>query len=144
MKGRRDFIKKTASASAMLCCGMTGASLLQSCGSVKQITAEIKDRSISVSKAEFTDNTYVVVSNMALPAPIYLHKVSEEEYTAFLMLCTHNDCELEATSKMLVCPCHGSEFDLKGQVTEGPADKELLSFSVVVTENEIKIDLNKQ
>ena len=143
MKGRRDFIKKTAGASAFLCCGMAGASLLQSCGSVKQITAEIKDRSIRIGKTEFTDNTYVVISNMALPAPIYLHKVSEEEYTAFLMLCTHNDCELEATTKMLVCPCHGSEFDLKGEVTEGPAEKPLMEFDVVVSENEIKIDLNR-
>ena len=143
MKGRRDFIKKTAGASAFLCCGMAGASLLQSCGSVKQITAEIKDRSIRIGKTEFTDNTYVIISNMALPAPIYLHKVSEEEYTAFLMLCTHNDCELEATSKMLVCPCHGSEFDLKGEVTEGPAEKPLMEFDVVVSENEIKIDLNR-
>jgi len=143
MKGRRDFIKKTAGVSAFLCCGMAGASLLQSCGSVKQITAEIKDRSIRIGKTEFTDNTYVVISNMSLPAPIYLHKVSEEEYTAFLMLCTHNDCELEATSKMLVCPCHGSEFDLKGEVTEGPAEKPLMEFNVVVNENEIKIDLNR-
>ena len=142
MKGRRDFIKKTASASAMLCCGLSGASLLQSCGSVRQITAKIKDRSIHVSKTEFTDNAFVVVSNMALPAPIYLYKVSEEEYTAFLMLCTHNDCELEATSRMLVCPCHGSEFDLKGNVTEGPAEKPLMEFDVVVGENEIKIVLN--
>ena len=142
MKGRRDFIKKTAGASALLCCGLSGASLLQSCGSVRQIKAEIKNRTIRVSKAEFTDNAFVVVSNMALPAPIYLYKVSEEEYTAFLMLCTHNDCELEATSKMLVCPCHGSEFDLKGNVTEGPAEKPLMEFDVVVGENEIKIVLN--
>jgi Rieske Fe-S protein len=80
---------------------------------------------------------------MALPAPIYLHKVSDEEYNAFLMLCTHNKCELDATSKMLVCPCHGSEFDLKGNVTEGPAEDALLQFSVTVNENEIIIDLNK-
>jgi len=143
MKSRRDFIMKTAGVSAFLCCGMAGTSLLQSCGSVKQITAEIKDRSIRIGKAEFADNTYLVIANMALPAPIYLHKVSEEEYTAFLMLCTHNDCELEATSKMLVCPCHGSEFDLKGEVTEGPAEKPLMEFDVVVSEKEIRIDLNR-
>jgi Rieske Fe-S protein len=143
MKSRRDFIKKTAGISAFLCCGMAGTSLLQSCGSVNYITAEIKDRSIRIGKAEFADNTYLVIANMALPAPIYLHKVSEEEYTAFLMLCTHNDCELEATSKMLVCPCHGSEFDLKGEVTEGPAEKPLMEFDVVVSEKEIRIDLNR-
>jgi len=43
----------------------------------------------------------------------------------------------------LVCPCHGSEFDLKGNVTEGPAEDALLQFSVTVNENEIIIDLNK-
>jgi len=143
MKSRRDFIKKTAGVSAFLCCGMAGTSLLQSCGSVNQITAEIKDRSIRIGKAEFADNTYLLIVNIALPAPIYLHKISEEEYTAFLMLCTHNDCELEATSKMLVCPCHGSEFDLKGKVTEGPAEKPLMEFDVVVGEKEIRIDLNR-
>ena len=143
MKTRRDFLKKTAGASALLCCGLSGASLLQSCTSAKQITVEIRDKIIRVSKSEFMDNSYLVVANMALPAPIYLHKISEEEYSAFLMLCTHNKCELDATSKMLVCPCHGSEFDLKGNVTEGPAEDALLQFSVRVNKEEVLIDLKK-
>jgi len=104
MKSRRDFIKKTASASMVICCGISVVSLLQSCTSAKQITVEIRNKTIRVSKSEFTDNSYLVVANLALPAPIYLHKVSDEEYNAFLMLCTHNKCELDATSNSRFLP----------------------------------------
>ena len=57
------------------------------------------------------------------------------------MLCTHVNCELSATSKSLICPCHGSEFSVKGEVTQGPAQRNLKEFTTRETENEIIIEL---
>ncbi len=43
--------------------------------------------------------------------------------------CTHLGCIInKAENGKLVCPCHGSEFDLKGDAVKGPAYKPLKSF----------------
>jgi len=35
--------------------------------------------------------------------------------------CTHLGCLIKHSNAGFACPCHGSQFDLKGQVTSGPA-----------------------
>lgn len=40
--------------------------------------------------------------------------------------CTHLGCKINETiNGRLVCPCHGSEYDLDGKVVKGPAYKNL-------------------
>jgi thiosulfate dehydrogenase [quinone] large subunit len=41
---------------------------------------------------------------------------------AFSAVCTHAGCQVEYQSGVLLCPCHGSEFDAStGAVLQGPA-----------------------
>jgi len=42
--------------------------------------------------------------------------------------CTHMGCQVGWSNeeKCWVCPCHGSKFDPKGKVTQGPARKDLV------------------
>jgi thiosulfate dehydrogenase [quinone] large subunit len=41
---------------------------------------------------------------------------------AFSAICTHAGCRVEYASGLLLCPCHGSEFDAStGAVIQGPA-----------------------
>jgi Rieske Fe-S protein len=41
---------------------------------------------------------------------------------ALSSICTHRQCKLEAQpDHSFYCPCHGSEFDPSGRVTDGPA-----------------------
>ena len=47
----------------------------------------------------------------------------------FSSTCSHLGCRINrAEGKELVCPCHGSRFDLKGNVAHGPADRGLRSL----------------
>lgn len=40
--------------------------------------------------------------------------------------CSHLGCEIKTLQEgKLICPCHGSQFDLQGQVLKGPAVKNL-------------------
>jgi cytochrome b6-f complex iron-sulfur subunit len=77
-----------------------------------------------------------------LKYPVFVIRTNEDNYTALYMQCTHKGCELNATSKRLSCPCHGSEFDTSGKVLRGPAEKPLLSLPVTSESENILLHLN--
>jgi Rieske Fe-S protein len=51
---------------------------------------------------------------------------------AMSAMCTHQGCTVEPGTDRLACPCHGSEFDLTGAVTQGPANEPLRHYAVYV------------
>ena len=51
-------------------------------------------------------------------------------YRAVLAVCTHRGCELSALPQSYDCGCHGSRFDLAGEVLEGPAERALAVLPV--------------
>ena len=62
----------------------------------------------------------------------------DEEDNIYLVdtTCPHMDCELKWNSqeRSWDCPCHGSRFDYKGNVLEGPAEYSLNSYNEPKTE----------
>jgi Rieske Fe-S protein len=52
----------------------------------------------------------------------------------FAAVCTHEGCPLgwNANQRLIRCPCHGSAFDVRGRVVEGPATKALTELETVV------------
>ena len=58
------------------------------------------------------------------------------------MQCTHQGAELQVYGDRLQCPAHGSEFNSKGLVTNGPAMSPLKSFLVEVQNQSLKIKLS--
>lgn len=54
------------------------------------------------------------------------------KFVAFSASCTHACCQVgyAPTAKEFACPCHGSTFDLTGQVTGGPAPSPLPKLPV--------------
>jgi cytochrome b6-f complex iron-sulfur subunit len=57
----------------------------------------------------------------------------ESGFTALSLVCTHLGCTLEPKLDGFACPCHGSRFDVKGNVVRGPANKPLSLLEVFVT-----------
>jgi Rieske Fe-S protein len=57
-------------------------------------------------------------------APILLVRDGASSFHALSLMCTHEGCPVRSTpvNGILVCPCHGSQFDLAGNVVQGPAD----------------------
>jgi Rieske Fe-S protein len=57
-------------------------------------------------------------------APILIVRDSASSFHALSLTCTHEGCPVKSTpvNGILVCPCHGSQFDLAGEVVQGPAD----------------------
>ena len=54
----------------------------------------------------------------------------EGEIYALSLVCTHLGCSVTVTPRELLCPCHGSVFDRRGNVVKGPADRPLMRYAV--------------
>lgn len=123
--------------------------LLTGCRSTYYTNGTIEMNGISVKKSEFTylkkdkpvTRQYIIVRNESLKFPIYLYRFSDDDYSAVLMKCSHQGNELQASGDHLNCPAHGSEFNNKGVVAQGPAEKNLRSFEVTAHDDKIFINL---
>ena len=62
-----------------------------------------------------------------------IHTVAGE-FVAYNAVCPHMGCTVgySSTNKIIVCPCHGSEFEVSnGDVIVGPAPHGLTKLKVV-------------
>ncbi len=143
---RKEFIKTCGFA----CVGGIGmAGILQSCSTTKLLGGKIVGDDLIVPTSDFeTKNKgavyfkkYVVVQNDILQYPICIYRKNENEYTALWMRCTHQGTELQVFGDRLQCPAHGSEYDDRGAVQNGPADTKLRTFPVTIEKDQLKISL---
>lgn len=123
--------------------------MLQNCIPTRYVSGSLETDGISLAVSDFNEqkkekviaHKFIVVQHERLAFPIYLYKISDQEYSALWMQCSHQGNELQALGDQLHCPAHGSEFDIKGNVTQGPAAHNLRSFPVSINGNTIFIDL---
>lgn len=146
---RKEFITKSCTA----CLSFTAIStFISSCTATKYISGNIGKDGLTISKDDFkvkqkggtAYSSFIIVRNDDLQFPICVYRINDNEYSALWMRCSHQGAELQASGDVLQCPAHGSEFNNKGQVTNGPAANNLRSFPVTVNNNELFIDLRKQ
>lgn len=65
--------------------------------------------------------------------PAYIYRPSSGQFLAFDAICPHAGCTVSpsVSQGLAICPCHGSEFDLKtGAVISGPAQSGLSPINV--------------
>ena len=143
---RREFIKNSCNA----CLSATVLSAaFSSCTPTQYISGTLGKDGLLVEANEFVTKqngrmayrSFIVVRNEALQYPVCVYRFNDNEYSALWMRCTHQGTELQASGDRLQCSAHGSEFDNKGSVKTGPADKSLRSFPVTVSNNQLFIDL---
>ena len=146
---RRNFLK----GSCLACLGIaTTSTLLASCKTMLHTSGSLTDNGIKFPLSDFVNgkgteikhHTYIIVRNDALQYPICVYRFDETTYSALYMQCSHQGAELQASGDRLTCPAHGSEFDNKGLVQQGPADRSLRSFPTSIVGEELFIDLRKQ
>ena len=127
--------------------GTAGATLggLLGCAAALTYPATVVDGQISLSRSELEQlagvNRPVIVKAHDLPYPVILIPVGEKTFRAVSAKCTHLGCHVRPSKNFLVCPCHGSTYDLRGEVVRGPAPIALTTYPVEVNGDRIKIIL---
>lgn len=147
---RREFIGE-ACRFAVLCSSPLLLSTLQSC---EDVNNEPNDDFININEdtLEFDleqspfDKLKVVGGSVATQGNsfdsngILLFRQSESIILAFSRRCTHAGATLNAFSNgSSRCSSHGSEFNLSGEPTKGPAISKLDQYIVEIVSNIIKV-----
>jgi cytochrome b6-f complex iron-sulfur subunit len=76
----------------------------------------------------------------------YLACLEDGGFLALSRTCTHLGCTVPwvAQESRFICPCHSSEFDIRGEVTRPPAPRALDLYQVVIENNIIKVNTGKR
>jgi len=146
---RKEFLIKGCTACLSTIAISTG---LSSCFTTQYLPGTLGKNGLTLKKDDFKLNqrggidyrSFVIVRNESLKFPICVYRHNEDEYTALWMQCSHQGAELQASGAALQCPAHGSEFNNRGIVTNGPASRNLRTFPVTINNDELFIDLRKQ
>ena len=92
--------------------------------------------------AEFTP-----LSVTAFPGGrFYLVRLQDGGFLALSSTCTHLECTVPWSEKdrKFPCPCHGSVFDITGQVLSPPAPRALDLFPVSIEGGVVRVDMRKR
>jgi Rieske Fe-S protein len=106
--------------------------------------ARAKKLAISLDKVEPLQKVGGALILKIKDREILFIRDSEESIRSLDPTCTHEKCQVayNAEKKTIDCPCHGSRYDLEGNVLHGPAPKPLESFdSYIDTKNRIILSL---
>ncbi len=125
--------------------------LLEACSTNKYVVTDYlyNQNKITVKKSAFiivkndkqVPLKFITVKPDNVAFPIVIYKVTETDYKALFLQCSHQGCELSPYETTMVCPCHGAEFNTKGEVTQGPAEDNLKTFITTHDTENIYIQL---
>lgn len=137
---RREFLQAgcaTLLASMLVACGGDGDSPTAPID-VPAGSITFANGVVTVRLAEIPDltraNGHVVVglTDSANRADVVIVNAGGS-YRAFTSVCTHEGCTVSGfANQRLVCPCHGSEFNLSGAPVAGPATAPLRQYTVTL------------
>jgi cytochrome b6-f complex iron-sulfur subunit len=145
MMNRKEFIRACSYACAA---GLLPGVLITGCSSTIHVASSVlTGNKIAVNKNEFiikgksTYRNFITVNSERFSYPICIYRLDDNSYSALLLECTHNSCELQPQGNFLVCPCHGSEFNKMGEVQNPPAERSLQVFTTTTDNEKIYIHL---
>ena len=75
----------------------------------------------------------------------YLARLEDGGFLAMSRTCTHLSCTVPWVSgeNRFICPCHSSEFDIRGEVINPPAPRALDLYPVTIENNVLSVDTGK-
>jgi cytochrome b6-f complex iron-sulfur subunit len=152
---RREFFTKTIQGTAFVIIPATLGSFLESCKN--QITNPA-NTGTNLQTINTTSSNGNIILNVDSSSPLantgsaalvnyqsgslLVDHPSDNTFNALSAVCTHQGCivsSYDAGSSQFVCPCHGSRYDVNGQVKQGPASYPLTKYQTQFANNKLTI-----
>jgi len=141
--GRRDFVQSLPVLGSGLLLGAASLSVAGCAGGVSYVVPATPPGRLVVGAADLGPNGEAFVQGPGMSRPVFLHRSSSGIVVAVLASCTHNGCQPVPVADRLVCPCHGSEFSLDGDVLQGPAERPLTRYEVTEEDGDVTVWLER-
>ena len=119
---RRQFLQKTALSLVTITGAVAAVSYLRQF--FPRLAGDKRRIAIGVS-SRFPVDTFTFLDEHNL----FVYR-DHEGIRAVSAVCTHLGCILEKSTDGFECPCHGSCYDLNGEVLSGPAPRDLSWYQV--------------
>jgi nitrite reductase/ring-hydroxylating ferredoxin subunit len=138
----RRGVLRAAAASPLVLAGLTG------CGAGDDAATDVEDASTGTA-APGDSAVLAQVSDVPVGGSVFLRDAevivtqpAAGELRAFESRCPHQGCAVSGSEEgQLVCPCHGSRFDLDtGEVLQGPAERGLTPRPVRVQDDAVVLE----
>lgn len=139
---RRKFINDLGQATAIICSGSFFAACSKSddnnpspgnpgnggSSGGARLTANLNSELTSIGSSKINGSVIVVRT---------AEGNVEGSFVALSLICTHEGCTIgfESVATGFKCPCHGSEYNISGGVTQGPAPASLTKYKVSIANN---------
>lgn len=131
---RREFLTKAASSTVLATISLPIlTSVIQSCAT-SPTGPNVTHGTTTIDVSSLTADNQSFVSTTVYPdgTPILVIRKSATNYEALSMYCPHEGCQVNPPqSNQIYCACHGSRFDLNGNVIAGPASSSLAKYTSV-------------
>jgi len=155
---RRNFFVKMLQGAAVLSIPAALSTFLESCMKNSNPLDSANVSSLSQIQGNTSGNTVTITVDSSSPisktgtaaivnisnGQILVDHSSANQYNAFSSICTHAGCTVsgfDSSNSQFVCPCHGSRYDLSGNVVQGPASSALQQYPASFSNNILTVKI---
>jgi cytochrome b6-f complex iron-sulfur subunit len=149
---RRKFCIDTGKALSLFVAGGAAGTLLEGCSgspvdagsAIPSIQASVVNQTITL--AIDVDSPLATVGSAALVrysnSALLVSRTAQDTFMAVSAVCTHQSCTITGYSNQVyICPCHGSQFGVSGNVLRGPASRSLRLYQTQFSNEQLVISL---
>ena len=132
-QSRRDFLKMCGQGLAGITVIGFIAPIINSCSSSPTDPgSSVAAFNITVDVSSLASDNTAVRTATPDGHSLLVVRQNATTYITILLVCTHEGCggnDMKLSGSTIVCSCHDSHFDMKGNVTKGPATTSLKTYS---------------
>jgi len=129
---RRDFLKKFGSGLAGITIVGSLAPFLEACSNATSASSDTSGSTMTVNVSSLTADNMGVAASSPGGRPLLIIRLGATTYETLVMICKHEGCtppNMVLDTATITCNCHGSQYDITGKVTRGPAKQNLDSLA---------------
>jgi len=139
---RRDFLKKSVKAVVIGTAALTAFDITRLLASVPKEFSVPENNAPKVINISDYPALNSVGGYANITETLFVLRTSQSKFLALNLTCTHKKCTVEFDGSSFECPCHGSQYNKYGKVTEGPAKNNLKSYKTEYNSDEDTLTIN--